>query len=67
MAAPLAKERKSHVTTLLPNDLLAELDAYHGLMRTSKSLVFENALRKFFAAERAAGRWNWDAENGGEG
>ncbi len=59
MGEPLAKERKSHITTVLPNDLLDELHAYHGVERVPKATVIENALRRFFAYEKAAGRWEW--------
>jgi len=59
MADLQAKERKSHITTVISNDVLDELHAYHGEMRVPKATVIENSLLKFFAAERAAGRWTW--------
>ena len=64
MGEPLAKERKSHITTVLPNDLLDEMHAYHGEKRVAKATLIENALRKFFASERAAGEWDWNGKHG---
>lgn len=53
MAEPLAKERKSHITTVLPNDLLDELHDYSKRERVPKATVMENALRRFFVEEEA--------------
>lgn len=47
------RPRRTHITTTLPIDLLNELDAYVSNERVSKNMVIENALRKYFIAERA--------------
>lgn len=56
MAEATSKERKSHMTTVLPNDLLDQLDTYSKIERVRKTAVVELALRRFLAAEKAAGR-----------
>lgn len=53
MNAPKTKAPpRQHITTTLPIDLIAELDAYVADERVKRSAVYENALRKFFAAEK---------------
>lgn len=56
MVEATSKERKSHMTTVLPNDLLDQLDTYSKVERVRKTAVVELALRRFLAAEKAAGR-----------
>jgi hypothetical protein len=53
MADAPVRERKSHITTLLPNDLLDELDNYSKSERVKKAFVIETALLRFFASEKA--------------
>jgi hypothetical protein len=48
-----AKERKSHMTTVLPNELLDELDTYSRIEKVTKAFVVETALIRFFASEKA--------------
>lgn len=47
------RPRRTHVTTTLPVDLADELDAYVASENVNKNAVIENALRKYFVAERA--------------
>lgn len=51
MAGTLAKERKSHVTTLLTNTLIDRLDAYCQREKVAKAFVHEIALDRFLTIE----------------
>lgn len=51
MRENLAKERKSHVTTLLTNTLIDRLDAYCRREKVAKAFVHEIALDRFLTIE----------------
>lgn len=51
MSGELAKERKSHVTTVLTNGLIDRLDAYCRAEKVAKAFVHEIALDRFLTIE----------------